>query len=119
MPIYKLYTVVAGGAWTYSGYKLQISGNANSGNGLNVQSRLDPPGTGPWNTVSGVSRSGNGNPNAPDNGDDLGLPATVGTVTDLVGDGTYSSTGDGTHGAGYYTSQGPTADEGDWCATAN
>jgi len=117
MPIYKLYTRPTGvTTWTYSGYTLQIAGNSNGV--VNVGSRLDPPGTGAWTAVSGATRSGNGNPNAPANGDDLGLPSTIGTVTNVTGDGTYSSIGDGTHGAGYYTTQGAAGDEGDWCATA-
>jgi hypothetical protein len=122
MPIYKLYTE-SGGGWVYSGYELQIAGNSNSGSGLNVMARTDPnttpPNPGQWSTVSGASRSGNGNPNNPSNGDNLGLPATIGTVTNIEGQGTYSSTGEGTHGAGYYTSQGPIAQEGDWCAATS
>jgi hypothetical protein len=122
MPIYNLYTRRTGvAAWTYSGYQLQIAGNANSGSGLNVQARtypnVTPPNPGQWSTVSGATRSGNGNPNSPDNGDQLGLPATIGTITSLTGGGTYSSTG--TYGGGYYTTQGPGGDVGDWCAGSN
>lgn len=119
MPIYNLYKRNPGG-WVYSGYQLQISGNANSGNGLNVQARtypnVTPPNPGQWSTVSGATRSGNGNPNAPDPGDELGLPGTIGTVS-VDGEGTYESSGD--KGAGYYTDQGPEAEEGDWCAGSN
>lgn len=126
MPLYYLYTWAEGvDNWTYSGYQLSIAGNSNGGgpNGLQVQARTypktQPPNPGQWNTVSGVSRSGNGNPDNPSTGDDLGLPSTIGNVNGLTGNGTYDSTGDGTLGAGYYTSEGPQGDEGDWCATTN
>ena len=122
MPLYYLYTRQPGTpGWTYSGYQLNVTGGTN--NGLNVQARTwsqtPPPNPGTWQAVSGVSTNGNGNPNSPQNGDDLDIPSSIGTVTNLVGAGTYSATGDGTHGAGYYTNQGPEQDEGDWCATGN
>lgn len=120
MPLYYLYTRQPGNsAWTYSGYQLNVTGASNPG--LNVQARTisqtPPPNPGQWQTVSGVSANGNGNPNAPQNGDSLSLPATVGGVNDIAGRGTYSSTGD--KGPGYYTDQGPEQEEGDWCAGAN
>jgi hypothetical protein len=126
MPIYNLYTR-GGAAWTYSGYQLNVAGKNNSTSGpnpLQVQARTypntTPPNPGQWTAVSGVSRSGSGNPDNPQNGDSLGLPATIGTLsTSITGNGTYSTTGDGTHGAGYYTTQGPGGDLGDWCATSS
>jgi hypothetical protein len=120
MPLYYLYTRGAGSStWTYSGWQLNVSGGTNSG--LNVQARTisqtSPPNPGQWQTVSGVSENGNGNPNSPQNGDTLTLPSTVGGVTNIAGNGTYASVGD--KGAGYYTSQGIEGDEGDWCAGSN
>lgn len=125
MPLYFLYTRQPGNsAWNYTGYQLNVTGSQNSSgpNGLQVTARTypktTPPNPGAWNTITGVTRSGSGNPNSPANGDELGLPSTLLTVSSLTGDGTYDSTGDSTLGAGYYTSQGPEGDEGDWCATA-
>jgi hypothetical protein len=122
MPLYYLYTRAEGvSTWSYTGYQLSIAGNSNGA--LQVQARTypktQPPNPGQWNTVTGASRSGNGNPDNPSNGDDMGLPATIGNVNGIEGDGTYNSTGDSTLGAGYYTSEGPVGDEGDWCATTN
>lgn len=120
MPLYYLYTWQSS-AWTYSGYQLSIAGNANAQ--MIVMDRTTPkqppPPPGQWNTITGPTRSGNGNPNAPANGDTLGLPATIGTLTNIEGSATYNSTGDSTLGAGYYTNHGPTGDDGDWCAATN
>jgi hypothetical protein len=120
MPDYKLYMRGAGGVWTYSGYKLKITGSGNSNsNGFKVRWRLDPPGSGPWTDLLGATRNGTGNPDSPQNGDGLDLPATIGTVTNINGEATYSSTGDPTLGAGYFTTQGAEGAEGDWCAGSN
>ena len=127
MALYFLYTRTQGNSnWTYSGYQLNVAGNSNSpgANGLLVQARTynksNPGQPGQWQAVSNASRTGNGTPNNPQNGDDLGLPSTMGPLTDLEGDGTYDSTGVTGMGAGYYTTQGsPKQDEGDWCATSN
>jgi hypothetical protein len=120
MPLYYLYTRSAGNPnWTYSGYQLNVTGSTNSG--LSVQARTysqtPPPNPGPWLTVSGANETGNGNPNSPQDGDKLSLPSTVGGVSNVVGRGTYASSGD--KGAGYYTNLGPEAEEGDWCAGSN
>ena len=120
MPLYYLYTRGVGtSAWNYSGWQLNVSGGTN--NGLNVQARTisqtTPPNPGQWQTVTGASQNGNGTPNSPQAGDTLSLPSSVGGVNNIVGGGTYATAGD--KGAGYYTTQRDTGEEGDWCAGSN
>src|SRR5262245_6217676 len=118
---YFLYTRPEGSTgWNYSGYQLKLSGHAQNNVVLHYREydKSNPP-SGGWNTVAGPGSgySGNGTPDNPQSGDDLDLPASVGTVANLAGSGGYGSTGD--YGAGYYPGDSPKEDESDWCAGSN
>ena len=116
---YYLYTMGIGGGWVYSGYVIRVTGQNNPGTQVMAAPCVygQSPPSGPWSTVSGVTRGGSGNPQSPANGDTLSLPTTVGGVNNILGTGTFATSGD--KGAGYYTGQGDEGAEGDWCAGAN